>query len=124
MSSTNLPAPSAGASKDAKKTRNLSLPLDIREMVVTQYLLPGCTWDSVEECAGWCREVVVDPAPLMRMGRDWEERGNRDEGLVRGPLCQDEPQGVLSWGYGDPTPYSDLVGRSYREESGLAGRDA
>ena len=50
--------------------------------------------------------------------------GNRDEGLVRGPLCQDEPQGVLSWGYGDPTPYSDLVEGSYREESGLAGRDA
>ena len=68
-----------------KKTRNPALTLHILEMVLTQYLLPECTWDCVEECVGWCHEVVVDPAPQ----KDWagvDEASSRDEDLVRGPL--------------------------------------
>ena len=28
----------------------------------------------MEECVGWCREVIVDPAPLKRIGREWRKR--------------------------------------------------
>ena len=56
------------STKNVKKMQNPALTLRVLEMVLTQYLFPECTWDSVEECVGWCSEVVVDPAPLRRIG--------------------------------------------------------
>ena len=116
MSSTNLPAPSAGGSKNAKKTRNLSFPLDVWEMVVTQYLLPGCTWDSVEECAGWCREVVVDPTPLRRMGWDWEDRATGMRALLEALYVRMNPREFCRGAMGTPHPIAillrEVIGRS------------
>ena len=92
MSSTNHPAPSTKGAKDMKRMRNPTLTLHILEMVLTQYLFPECTWDSVEECVGWCREVVVDPAPLRRIGREWMKRAVGMRTLLEALFVRSDPE--------------------------------
>ena len=110
MSSTNLPTPSVGGDKSAKKARNLTLPRDIWEKIVTQCLLPECTWDDVEQCAGWCREVVVDPAPLRRMGRDWKERSIGMRVLLEALYVRMNPREFCRGAMGTPHPVAILLG--------------
>ena len=71
--------------------RNTAITLHILEMVLAQDLLPECTWDCVEECVGWCREVVVDPAPLRRIGREWMERARGMRILVDALFVRSDP---------------------------------
>ena len=110
MSSTNLPAPSVGGNKDTKRARGCRLPLDVWEIIVTQYLLPGCTWDDVEECADWCRQVVVDPAPLRRMGRDWKERATGMRALLEALYVRMNPWEFCRGAMGTPHPMATLLG--------------
>ena len=72
--------------------RNPTLTLHVLEMVLTQYLLPECTWDSVEECVGWCQEVVVDPAPLRRIGQEWMERAKGMRALLEALFVRSDPE--------------------------------
>ena len=92
MSSTNHPAPSTKDAKDMKKMRNPALTLYILEIVLTQYLFPECTWDSVEECAGWCREVMVDPALLGRIGREWRKHAVAMRTLLEALFVRSNPE--------------------------------
>ena len=88
MSSSSCLAPST---KNAKKMRNPALTLHVLEMVLTRYLFPECTWDSVEECVGWCREVVVDPAPLRRIGWEWMKRAEGMRALLEALFVRSDP---------------------------------
>ena len=72
--------------------RNPALTRHVLEMVLTQYLLPECTWDSVEECVGWCREVVVDPTPLRRIGREWMERSRGMRTFLEALYVRSDPE--------------------------------
>ena len=91
MSSTSHPTPSTKGAKDMKRVRNPTLTLHILEMVLTQYLFPECTWDSVEECVGWCRAVMVDPAPLKRIGREWMKRAAGMRTLLEALFVRSNP---------------------------------
>ena len=111
MSSTNLPASSVGGDRRAKKTRDLSLPHDVWEKIVVQYLLPECTWDSVEECVGWCREVIVDPAPLKRIGREWMKRAKGMRTLLEALYVRTvDPRDFCRGTIGIPHPIAILLG--------------
>ena len=114
MSSTNLPTPSAVGNKDMKKMRGLSrmsLPYDIWERILVQYLLPECTWDSIEECVGWCREMIVDPAPLKRIGREWIKRAKGMRTLLEALYVRTvEPRDFCRGTIGVPHPVAILLG--------------
>ena len=111
MSSTDLPAPSVGGDKSAEKARNLSLPRDVWERIVTQYLLPECTWESVEECVGWCRQVMVDPAPLKRIGKEWMKRAKGMRALLEALYVRTvDPRDFCCGTMGAPHPIAILLG--------------
>ena len=120
MSSTNHPASLTKGAKDMRKTRNPALTLHILEIVLTQYLFPECTWDNVEECVGWCREVMVDPAPLRRIGREWRERAVGMRTLLEALFVRSEPRKVLLWDYRGPSCYRNPARGDHREGPGLA----
>ena len=107
MSSTDC---SALTVKNAKRTRNPTLTLHILEIVLTQYLLPECTWDRVEECAGWCREVIVDPAPLRRIVREWMERAEGMRALLEALFVRSDPGKFCSGIGGEPHALAILLG--------------
>ena len=80
------------------------------EMVLTQYLFPECTWDSVEECVGWCREVVVDPAPLRRIGREWMKRAEGMRALLEALFVRSDPEKFCCGIGGAPHALAILLG--------------
>ena len=110
MSSTNHPASLAKDTKDMKKMRNPALTLHILEMVLTHYLFPECTWDSVEECVGWCRTVMVDPAPLRRIGREWMRRAVGMRTLLEALFVRSEPEQFCCGIAGAPHAIAILLG--------------
>ena len=110
MSSTNLPTPSVGGDKSAKKARNLTLPCNIWEKIVTQYLLPECTWDDVEECLGWCYQLMVDPTPLRRIGREWKKRAKGMRALLEALHVRSSPQEFCRGTIGVPHPFAIQLG--------------
>ena len=110
MSSTNLPTPSVGGDKSAKKARNLTLPRDIWEKIVTQYLLPECTWDDVEESVGWCFEMVVNPTPLRRIGQEWKKRAKGMRALLEALHVRSNPRKFCRGTIGVPYPLAILLG--------------
>ena len=107
MSSSSCLAPST---KNVKKMRNPALTLYVLEMVLTQYLFPKCTWDSVEECVGWCREVVVDPAPLRRIGREWMRRAAVMRALLEALYVRSDPERFCCGSTGAPHAIAILLG--------------
>ena len=107
MSSTDCSAPSV---ENTKRTRNPTLTLHVLEIVLTQYLLPECTWDRVEECVGWCREVVVDPAPLRRIGREWMKRAKGMRALLEALFVRSDPGKFCCGIGGDPHALAILLG--------------
>ena len=107
MSSAGCLAP---PQKNAKKMRNTALTLHVLETVLTQYLLPECTWDCVEECVGWCREVVVDPAPLRRIGREWMERARGMRTLLEALFVRSDPGKFCCGSEGVPHALAILLG--------------
>ena len=110
MSSTSHPAPSAKGVKVVKRTRNPTLTLHILEMVLTQYLFPECTWDSVEECVGWCREVTVDPTPLRRIEREWMKRAVGMRTLLEALFVRSNPRRFCCGSTGVPHAIAILLG--------------
>ena len=107
MSSSGCLAPST---KNAKKMRNPALTLHVLEMVLTQYLFPECTWDCVEECVGWCREVVVDPAPLRRIGQEWMKRAAGMRTLLEALYVRTDPKRFCCGSTGVPHAIAILLG--------------
>ena len=91
MPSTD-PALSTKGAKVTKSVRNPTLTLHILEVVLTQYLFPKCTWDNVEECVGWCHEVMVDPALLGRIGREWKKRSAAVRTLLEALFVRSDPE--------------------------------
>ena len=65
----------------------------------------------------------MDPVPLTRMGRDWKDRVTGMRALLEALYVRMNPRNFVV-GLSRPTPYSNLVEKIYREESGLASRDA
>ena len=110
MSSTNHPASLTKGAKDMRKTRNPALTLRILEVVLTQYLFPECTWDNVEECVGWCREVMVDPAPLGRIGREWRKRAAAMRTLLEALFVRSNPERFCCGITGAPHAIAILLG--------------
>ena len=110
MSSTSHPTPSAKGVKVVKRTRSPTLTLHILEMVLTQYLFPECTWDSVEECVGWCRKVTVDPAPLRRIGREWMKRAVGMRTLLEALFVRSNPRRFCCGSTGVPHAIAILLG--------------
>ena len=99
-----------------KKMRNPALTLHVLEMVLTQYLFPECTWDSVEECVGWCHEVVVDPAPLRRIGREWMKRARGMRTLLEALFVRSDLKKFCCGIVGVPHALAILLGE-------IVGRD-
>ena len=93
-----------------KRTRNPTLTLRILEIVLSQYLFPECTWDSVEECVGWCCEVIVDPAPLKRIGREWRERAVGMRTLLEALFVRSNPERFCCGITGAPHAIAILLG--------------
>ena len=107
MSSASCPTP---PHKNVKKMRNTAITLHILEMVLAQYLLPECTWDCVEECVGWCREVVVDPAPLRRIGREWMKRARGMRTFLEALFVRSDPERFCCGIGGSPHALAILLG--------------
>ena len=116
MSSTNYPAPSTKDAKDMKKLQNPALTLHILEMVLTQYLFPECTWDSVEECVGWCRAVIVDPAPLRRIGREWMKRATGIRTLLEALFVRSNPKKFCCGIVGVPHAITIVLGETIERD--------
>ena len=93
-----------------KKMRNPALTLHILEMVLTQYLFPESTWDSVEECVGWCRAVMVDPAPLRKIGREWMRRAVGMRTLLEALFVRSNPERFCCGIIGVPHAIAVLLG--------------
>ena len=113
MSSSSCLAPST---KNVKKMRNPALTLHVLEMVLTQYLFPECTWDCVEECVGWCREVVVDPAPLRRIGREWMEWVRGMRALLEALFVRSDPEKFCCGIGGIPHALAILLGEIIKRD--------
>ena len=41
---------------------------------------------------GWCREVMVDPAPLGRIGREWRKRSAAMRTLLEALFVRSDPK--------------------------------
>ena len=109
MPSTD-PALSTKGAKVMKSVQNPTLTLHILELVLTQYLFPECTWDNVEECVGWCREVIVDPAPLGRIGREWKRRSAAMRTLLEALFVRSGPEKFCCGITGAPHAIPILLG--------------
>ena len=96
--------------------RNTALTLHVLEMVLTQYLQPECTWDCVEECVGWCREVVVDPAPLRRIGREWMERAKGMRALLEALYVRSDLEKFCCGIGGSPHALAILLGEVVKRD--------
>ena len=93
-----------------KKMRNPALTLHSLEMVLTQYLFPECTWESVEECVGWCRVVMVDPAPLRRIGQERMKRAAGMRTLLEALFVRSNPKKFCCGIIGVPHAIAILLG--------------
>ena len=116
MSSTNHSTPSTKDAKETKMMRNPALTLHILGMVLIQCLFPGCTWDRVEECLGWCRTVMVDPAPLRRIGREWVKRAAGMRTLLEALFVRSTPEKFCCRLEGDPHAIAILLGDIIRRD--------
>ena len=110
MSSANHSTPSTKDAKETKMMRNPALTLHILEMVLIQCLFPECTWDSVEECVGWCCIVMVDPAPLRRIGREWVKRAVGMRTLLEALFVRSTPEKFCCRIEGAPHAIAILLG--------------
>ena len=118
MSSTNHSTSPTKDDKEPKMTRNSALTLHILEMVLIQCFFPECTWDRVEQCVGWCRTVMVDPAPLRRIGREWVKRAAGMRTLLEALFVRSTPEKLCCGLEGEGEPHAiailldDIIGRN------------
>ena len=108
MSSVNRPAMT---NRKDTKARELDLPLHLLEMILVHYLFPVCTWGRVEECVGWCREVIVNPLPVQRIGREWLARAKAMRHLLKALFVRATPQEFCR-GVGVPHEMAILLGKT------------
>ena len=59
---------------------------------------------------GWCREVVVDPAPLRRIGREWMKRAAGMRTLLEALYVRSDPKRFCCGGIGVPHAIAILLG--------------
>ena len=90
--------------------RNPALTLHIMEMVLLQCFFPRCTWDRVEECVGWCRTMMLDPAPLRRIGREWVKRAAGMRTLLEALYVRSTPEKFCCGLEGEPHAIAILLG--------------
>ena len=109
MSSATMNHPATTNRKDSKP-RELDLPLHLLEMILVQYLFPVCTWGRVEECVGWCREVIVNSLPIQRIGREWLARAKAMRHLLKALFVRTTPQEFCR-GVGVPNKIAILLGK-------------
>ena len=100
----------ATTNRKDSKPRELDLPLHLLEMILVQYLFPVCTWGRVEECVGWCREVIVNPLPIQRIGREWLAQAKAMRHLLKALFVRTTPQEFCR-GVGVPHKIAILLGK-------------
>ena len=112
MSTGNHATPLTQEAKKLKMMRNPVLTLHIMEMVLLQYFLPGCTWDRVEECVGWCCKRMLDPVPLRRIGREWVNCTKKMKHLLEALYVRSAPEKFCCGlkGKGEPHALAILLG--------------
>ena len=112
MSAGNHDTPPTQEAKKVKVMRNPVLTLRIMETVLLQCFFPECTWDRVEECVGWCRERMLDPAPLRRIGREWVNCAERMKHLLEALYVRSAPEKFCCGleGKGEPHTLAILLG--------------
>ena len=59
---------------------------------------------------GWCREVVVDPAPLRRIGREWMKRAAGMRTLLEALYVRSDPKRFCCGSMGLPQAIAILLG--------------
>ena len=118
MSSVNSSTPLTKDAKETKMMRNPALTLHIMEMVLLQCFFLGYTWDGVEECVGWCRTMMLDPAPLRRIGREWVKRAAGMRTLLEALYVRSTPENFCCGLEGEGEPHAiaillgDIIGRN------------
>ena len=112
MSAGNHDTPPTQEAKKVKVMRNPVLTLCIMETVLLQCFFPECPWDRVEECVGWCRERMLDPAPLRRIGREWVNCAERMKHLLEALYVRSAPEKFCCGleGKGEPHALAILLG--------------
>ena len=87
-----------------------------------QYLFPMCPWGCIEECVGWCREVIVNPMPVQRIGREWLARAKAMRHLLKALYVRTTPQEFCR-NVGVPHRIAILLGKILDRNS-VWGREA
>ena len=121
MSSAVVNHPTMNNEKE-KRLREFDLPFHLLEMILVQYLFPICPWGCIEECVGWLREVVVNPMPVQRIGREWLARAKAMRHLLKALYVRKAPQEFCR-GVGMPHKIAILLG-GILNRNAVWGREA